>query len=754
MGTDLPEEAVSMETVPASSVEAVATPAARIPTQPASQWGSFVSFGAALSIAVGLTGLAGWIFAIPVLKSGWPGLVQIKANTAVCLILLGVSLWLRRRANDRTPIRNVAGQLLAGAVAALGLVSFVEYLFSWDLGIDQLLFADSRAEMVRSVGLGLMAPLNALNFYFLGLALILLSWITLHGVWPSQVLSFTAGLISVANLLDFILVPSGLHTYTSLPAAVALAVLSPAIMCVRPEWGYGASPPGSDAQDSIVRRWFFKRFAADRPRPLRYGGAVLLVVVAVILRDVLDRAFGTGSTYVTFYPVTLLAAVLGGLGPGILATLLSAAAAAYFFLDPHGIGVAKTSDEIGLVIFALTGIAVSVVAQTLNRAHQRTEEKLLGSSLYSRNLLEAALDPMMTISPEGKITDLNHATEEATGVARARLIGTDFAGYFTEPEKARAAYRQAFNQGQVNDYPLAIRHASGKVMDVLCHASIYRDERGAIAGVCGVARDVTERKRVEQERSVYRQHLEDAVAERTTEIQNSNHKLEGVNQELETFAYSVSHDLRAPLRAVDGFSRILQEEYAPRLDAEGQRIVNVIRDGTKKMAQMIDDILTFSRAGRVEIAPAEVDMEKSVWAAVKDLEPALAGRNFKLDFKPLPASHGDAPMIQRLWTNLLDNAIKFTGPKPQGVIEVGAQSGKGETVYYVKDNGVGFDMRYVGKLFGVFQRLHGQNEFPGTGIGLAIVKRIVARHGGRVWAEGKVGEGATLYFALPTGGKS
>ena len=752
MGTDLPEEAVSMETVPASSVEAVATPAARTPTQPASQWGAFVSFGAALSIAVGLTGLAGWIVDVPALKSGWPGLVQIKANTAIGLILLGVSLWLRRKATDRTRFRNVASQLLAGAVAALGLVSFVEYLFSWDLGIDQLLFADSRAEMVRSVGLGLMAPVNALDFYFLGLALILLSWTTLHGIWPSQVLSFTAGLISVANLLDFILVPRGLHTYTSLPAALALAVLSPAIMCARPEWGYGASPPGSDAQDSILRRWFFQKFAADRP--LRYGGAVLLVVVAVILRDVLDRSFGSGSTYVTFYPVTLLAAVLGGLGPGILATLLSAASAAYFFLEPHGIGVAKPGDEIGVVIFALTGIGVSVVAQTLNRVHQRTEERLLGSSLYSRSLLEAALDPMMTISPEGKITDLNHATEEATGMARARLVGTDFADYFTGPEKARASYLQAFHQGQVSNYPLALRHVSGKVRDVLCHASIYRDEHGAIAGVCSVARDITERKQTEQELALYRQHLEELVAARTAEIQNSNHKLEGVNEELETFAYSVSHDLRAPLRAVDGFSRILQEDYAARLDAEGQRIVNVIRDGTKKMAQMIDDILAFSRAGRQEIAPAAIDMEELVRAALKDLEPVLAGANIQVEIQPLPASHGDAPMIQRLWTNLLDNAIKFTRPKPQGVIEVGAQSGKGETIYYVKDNGVGFDMRYVGKLFGVFQRLHGQSEFPGTGIGLAIVKRIVARHGGRVWAEGKVGQGATLYFALPNGDKS
>ena len=261
-----------MGTLSASGVEAVATAPARPASHPASRWVRFVSFGAAFSTVVGLLGLAGWVYDVPVLKSALPGQVQIKANTAICLILLGVSLWLRRKANEHTRARNFSGQLLAGLAAAIGLVSFGEYLFGGDLGIDQLLFTDSPQEAIRSVALGLMAPVNALNIYFLGLALILLSWATLHGVWPSQVLSFTAGLISLSNLLDFILVPHDLHTYTSFPAAIALAVLSPAIMCARPEWGYGASPPGSDAQDSIVERWFFRRFTDERRGPCVMAG--------------------------------------------------------------------------------------------------------------------------------------------------------------------------------------------------------------------------------------------------------------------------------------------------------------------------------------------------------------------------------------------------------------------------------------------------------------------------------------------------
>jgi len=287
---------------------------------------------------------------------------------------------------------------------------------------------------------------------------------------------------------------------------------------------------------------------------------------------------------------------------------------------------------------------------------------------------------------------------------------------------------------------------------VLCHASVYRDESGVVVGVCGTAHDITGRNRSEQELSLHRQHLEELVEQRTAEIQSANNRLESAYKELETFAYSVSHDLRTPLRAVDGFSRILAEEYGVHLDAEGQRIVGVIRDGTRKMAQLIDDILAFSRASRQEIAPTVIDMDKLVSAVLADLTPALAGCTTKVEVKALPDSLGDAPMIQVLWTNLLDNAIKFTWSNPAGVIEIGAVTSEKEIVYYIRDNGVGFDMQYAGKLFGVFQRLHCQHEFPGTGIGLAIVQRIVARHGGRVWAEGQVDQGATFYFTLPTGG--
>ena len=826
-------------------------------------------------MVIGTASLAGWIFNIQFLKSGWPGLVQIKANTAVCLLLLGVALLLRKQQIKETRVRILISQLMAGAVAAIGLASFGEYLFGWDLGIDQVLFVE-RANAVGTVRPGLMAPLNAVNLLLLGLSIVLLDWTTRGRLWPSQILSFIAGLLSLFNLLDFILAPRELHTYTSLPAAVALVVYSLAVICARPGFAYG---PDSRVADSIFQRWFFQGVAAEHGRPLRYGGAVALAVVAAILRDVMERSFGGVPPFFTFYAAILLAAVLGGAGPGILATALSSAIAAYFFLDPPGIGVGKLSDVILLAFFSLTGVGISALAETLGRTRSRSAEVLRRSSSYARSLIEASLDSLVTISPEGKITDVNKAAEDATGVQRITLIGTDFGSYFTDPEKARASYRRVFDRGQVKDYALAIRHVSGKITEVLYNASVYRDEKGAVAGVFAAARDVTElksqqrdlelseqrfrslatataqivwtadangqvlvdmptwrdftgrsfdelrgsgwladlhpedrertmavwldalrsrniyeteyrllrrdgqyravsvrgipvletdgtvrewvgtctditeRKRAEQELDGYRRHLEELVAQRTSEIQTTNKRLEGANAELETFAYSVSHDLRTPLRAVDGFSRILMEDYAATLDAEGQRIIGVVREATKKMAQMIDDILAFSRAGRLELSVGPIDMGDMVREVLKTLEPFLAGSGVKLEVQDLPDSRGDAPMMQRLWTNLLDNAIKFTRTKPGGVVAVGSQAGEKEIIYYVKDNGVGFDMQYAHKLFGVFQRLHGVDEFPGTGIGLAIVKRIVERHGGRVWAEGKVGQGATIYFALPNGGK-
>lgn len=227
-------------------------------------------------------------------------------------------------------------------------------------------------------------------------------------------------------------------------------------------------------------------------------------------------------------------------------------------------------------------------------------------------------------------------------------------------------------------------------------------------------------------------------------------KLEAANKELESFAYSVSHDLRAPLRAIDGFSRMLLRKTADKLSEDEKRQFEVIRDNTRRMGRLIDDLLAFSRLGSQSMSLSDMDMPelaRQVWEELLTINP---GRRMTLKMDTLPAAFGDAAFIRQVLVNLLSNAVKFTRRKEEALVEIGGIPGDSGTVYYVRDNGAGFDMKYYEKLFGVFQRLHSVDEFEGTGAGLAIVQRIIHRHGGRVWGEGEVDKGATFYFMLPT----
>ena len=229
--------------------------------------------------------------------------------------------------------------------------------------------------------------------------------------------------------------------------------------------------------------------------------------------------------------------------------------------------------------------------------------------------------------------------------------------------------------------------------------------------------------------------------------------LEAANKELQGFSYSMSHVLRAPLRTIHGYAQIVLDDLGERLGSEGQRLLGVMQSSTEEMSELLDGILAFLRLGWQPMTIAPVDMQQQVRTAIEHLQSKTAGRTIRFAIGELPGALADASMVQRIWLNLLDNAVKFTASRGEATIEVGAQIGSDQTIYFVKDNGAGFDMQYVAKLFGVFQRLHDTAQFPGTGIGLAIVNRIVARHGGRVWAEGKPDEGATFYFSLPVAEK-
>ncbi|RJR50326.1 MAG: PAS domain S-box protein [Desulfobacteraceae bacterium] len=264
------------------------------------------------------------------------------------------------------------------------------------------------------------------------------------------------------------------------------------------------------------------------------------------------------------------------------------------------------------------------------------------------------------------------------------------------------------------------------------------DDSGKLLGCVHIARDITERKKGEE-----------ALKKAHKELQQHAARLETANKELESFSYSVSHDLRSPLRAIAGFAQMILDEKGREFDPETLRKFNIVQENAKKMGRLIDDLLRLSRLGRTELNRVKVDIGILVREVLQEIRVTEPGREFIVDLHDLPATKGDPPMIRQLFINLLSNSVKFTRVKKESQIEVGSFERSGERVYYVKDNGVGFDMKYYGKLFGVFQRLVTEKEFEGTGVGLAIVKRIVQRHGGRVWAEGKLQEGASFYFTLP-----
>ena len=308
---------------------------------------------------------------------------------------------------------------------------------------------------------------------------------------------------------------------------------------------------------------------------------------------------------------------------------------------------------------------------------------------------------------------------------------------------AKQGYREGDIRGGISvSIPMeslrAIEHKSILTF-TLAHGLLW------LAGLIGIGFGTQRLRRSELERK----RADTEVKKLNEELENNVVQLEAANKELEAFAYSVSHDLRAPLRAIDGFSQIILEDYLDKLDDEGRRVLNVIRGNTKKMGQLIDDLLVFSRLGRQELRASGIDMGKLAKAVSEELKLAVPERKLKFTINTLIPAQGDQAMIRQVFVNLLSNAVKFTRPKENATVEIGGGREGNENIYYVKDNGVGFDMQYVDKLFGVFQRLHSAAEFEGTGVGLAIVQRIIHRHGGRVWAEGKVGDGASFYFSLP-----
>ena len=606
---------------------------------------------------------------------------------------------------------------------------------------------------------------------------------------------------------------------------------------------------------------------------------------------------------------------------------------------------------------ALARLQAEVALRRVNeqleaRVAERTAQ-LQAASRYARSLVEASLDPMVTISAAGKITDANEATELVTGLHRERLIGSDFSAYFTEPDKAEEAYRRVLAEGLVRNYPLTARHVSGRTTEVLYNATVYRNEAGEVQGVCATARDMTEHRRAErrrdftsallalfaqknslpdylaavvevirqwsgcealgirvagehgelpyascvgfepaflemenqfslqrddccctravrqdfkkQERALvtpggsfrcddavafvsklpqgtraeivgncvrfgfstiaaiplryrneiigvlhladrrpgllpparaeflesmspligeavrwyqteaklaeYRDHLEELVKQRTRELEAANEQLreeiacrkvaeeallrtaeelKRSNLELEQFAYAASHDLQEPLRAAGGYVRLLEHRFPDKLDAKAREYIEGAAEGANRMEQLITDLLAFSRVGTQGRELVPVKLGAALDAALRNLQFSIRAAKATVTRDPLPTVPVDEGQMEQLFQNLIANALKFQNERPPE-LHIGARAEEGRWVIWVRDNGIGIAPQYFERIFQVFQRLHTRKKYPGTGIGLAICKKIVERHGGRIWVESQPGQGSTFCFSIPAG---
>lgn len=307
-------------------------------------------------------------------------------------------------------------------------------------------------------------------------------------------------------------------------------------------------------------------------------------------------------------------------------------------------------------------------------------------------------------------------------------------------------YRKIFKsalktQKQLNyDFRIITSIGTVKYCNIIGRTEYDRD--GNTVRITGTVMDISERKQAEKVIEKLNEELEQRVLERTAQLESANH-------ELKAFSYSVSHDLRSPLRALHGFANMLLEDYGTILDEEGKRKLQFIIDNATKMGKLIDDLLAFSLVSGREMSIGAIDMNMLVNQVCNDTANETGRDRIEFITKVMPQAVGDEAMIKQVWVNLIGNAVKFTSGQPACRIEIGSDKIENENVFYIKDNGVGFNMEYSGQMFNVFKRLHSSNDFDGTGIGLSIVQRIIHRHGGRIWAEGKVNEGATFYFTLP-----
>lgn len=369
--------------------------------------------------------------------------------------------------------------------------------------------------------------------------------------------------------------------------------------------------------------------------------------------------------------------------------------------------------------------------------------------MESEELLRLLIDTkdycIAMISPSGNIIRWNLGGEHIFGYPSHEINGSHISTCYPKKDHIQDTSQQDIDESIKNgrvEKERQLQKKDGSLFYAnIIYTPLYKG-LNELHGFAVIIRDISRQKQLEEENRILHNNLEEIVRKRTNELQN-------VNKELNAFSYSVSHDLRTPLRAISGFSKMLLEDYQKTLDAEGNRMLNTIIENAHLMGQLIDDLLAFSRLSRLEVMDQTVDMKKLVDKCFGDLTLIWNQREYSITVDHLPLCNADPNMMKQVWMNLIENALKYSSKKERPELKIGFSEDENAYTYFIKDNGVGFDMRYASKLFTVFQRLHSNEDFEGTGLGLALVNRIVSKHGGRIWAVSGVDTGATFFFTVP-----
>ena len=519
----------------------------------------------------------------------------------------------------------------------------------------------------------------------------------------------------------------------------------------------------------------------------RYGLALGSVAAATALGFLADRCDLHESVFTFFVLAVALTSWYAGVWPAVIAFAVGELAFNYFFTPPpYSLSVTREDLAYFPVFACFSGLLIwfgvvrrraeadlrqsrdeleikvaertAELRKTNEQLQQEVAERRRAEEILREraSLLDLTHDTVFVRDMNDVITYWNRGAEElycwtgqeAVGQVSHELMRTIF------PEPLDEINIKLLGTGHWEGELIHTKRDGARVV-VSSRWALQRDERSHPSAILETNNDITERKGAEEALRQSRDELEMKVKERTAELKKTNDDLQSVNKELEAFAYSVSHDLRAPVRHIAGFTELLQKRSDAVLDDQSRHHINMILDSAKRMGTLVDDLLAFSRIGRAETQKTTVHLEQLIKGVVVEVTPEAQGRNIAWRIGTLPICYGDPSMLRLVFANLVANAVKFTRTREQAEIEIDSLNHTpDEVVVFVKDNGVGFDMKYKDKLFGVFQRLHSQEAFEGTGIGLATVQRIVQAHGGRVWAEASINNGATFYVVLPKPGKA